>query len=65
MSLKNDLPDDSIVVRGDSKVFTKPGETDKDTSLESIKGSLKEYKEEYGSVELQHKASEWRRNVSD
>lgn len=65
MSSENNLPENSIVVRGGSKVFTKPGETDEDASLESIKGSLKEYKEEYTAVELQHKASEWRRNVSD
>lgn len=65
MSLKNDLPEDSIVIKGDSKVFTQPVETSKDASLEGIKGILREHSEEYSSVELQHKASEWRRNVSD
>lgn len=65
MSLKNDLPEDAIVIKGDSKVFTQPVETSKDASLEGIKGSLKEYREEFSSVELQHKASEWRGNVSD
>ncbi|MFB6158268.1 MAG: hypothetical protein ABEJ95_01260 [Candidatus Nanohalobium sp.] len=65
MPLKNDLPEDAIVIKGDSKVFTQPVETSKNASLEQIKGSLKDYNEEYSSVELQHKASEWRRNVSD
>ena len=66
MNIKEELPEDFILVRGESKVFTQPSKIeDNKNSFKKIRGLLSRYKKEFTSVELQERASVLRSNVSD
>jgi len=66
MRTKENFPEDAVVIKGESKIFTEPSEPEKGkNNLKDLRGKLKQHKEDYTSIELQHKSSTWRSNVSD
>jgi hypothetical protein len=66
MPIEEELPEDAIIIEGESKVFTEPSEPETNTkSLKHLHGILEDHRESYSSVELQHKSSKRRKDVSD
>jgi len=66
MATREELPDDSILIKGESKIFTEPSEPDnRDKKIKQLRGLLKDHRENYSSVELQKRSSKWRKDVSD
>ncbi len=60
-----ELPKQSIIVNQDVSVFIKISIGKKPADLRKITGLLKQYKNRYTSVELQHKSKEWWVSVSN
>ena len=66
--VKFELPESSIIVAGNIKIFLRLGDKKKKikkSRIKELEGMIKEYKNKYTSVELQRKGVEWRANVSD
>lgn len=59
------LPKQSIIVNQDVNVFIRISLDKKPADLGKITGLLKQYKNKYTSVELQHKSKEWWASVSN
>lgn len=57
------LPKQSIIVSGEIRVFARMAKEEKKTDINRIVGLLKEYRNKYSSVRLQHKAKDWWSNV--
>jgi hypothetical protein len=51
--------DNTIIVPPSVRVLVKMGNKSKESKVEALVGMLKEYKDEYTSVELQKEAMNW------
>jgi len=46
MATREELPDDSILIKGESKIFTEPSEPDnRDKKIKQLRGLLKDHRE--------------------